>query len=114
MPPTVRRGRDAELAFRVVFNRLPPDSGRFGIFIYGRGSRKGGKYVVPIREFKIHDGHGRAVIHDDFTRIDERVVKRQAPGKFNVFAFLAHTDERDPSPADWRILSAGCPLPVRP
>ena len=51
---------------------------------------------------------------DDFTRLDERIFKRQAPGKFNVFAFLAHTDERDSSPSDWHVLSAGCPLPVGP
>ena len=112
MPPTVRRGRDAELVFRVVFNRLPQEGGQFGILIYGHGGHKGSKYVVPLREFKIQDGHGRAVIRDDFTRVDERIVKRQAPGKFRVFAFLAHTDERDSSPSDWDVLSSGCPLPV--
>jgi len=112
MPPTVRRGRDAELTFRVVFNRLPQEGGQFGILIYGHGGRKGSKYVVPLREFKIQDGHGRAIIRDDFTRLDERIVKGQAPGKFNTFAFLAYTDERDSSPSDWHVLSAGCPLPV--
>ncbi len=114
MPPRVRRGRDAELTFRVVFNRLPQEGGQFGILIYGRGGHKGSKYVVPLREFKIQNGHGRAVIRDDFTRLDERIVKRLAPGKFNVFAFLAHSDERDSSPSDWHVLSTGCPLPVGP
>jgi len=114
IPSTVRHGRDAELTFRVVFNRLPSEGGHFGILIYGHGGHKGSKYVVPLREFKIQDGHGRVTIRDDFTRIDKRIVKRQASGKFKVFAFLAHTDERDSSPSDWDVLSAGCPLPVGP